>query len=71
MEVNGELNLIQHSFVSKGNVLLSINHLIICFIESFIELGFLKCAYLLLIWCDNFIESRANSIILWRGSAQL
>ena len=46
MEENGAINPIRQSFVRKGNVLLSINHLIICFIESFIELGFLKCAYL-------------------------
>ena len=42
------------SFFRKGIVLLSINHLIICFIESFIELGFLKCAYLWLIWSGKW-----------------
>ena len=41
MEENEELNLIRHSFVRKKNVFFLINHLIICFIQSFIGLGFL------------------------------
>ena len=46
MEENAELNLIRHSFVPKGDFLLLIKHLIAYFIDSFIELGFLRCAYL-------------------------
>ena len=70
MEENGELNLIRNSFVRKGNVLLSINHSIICFIESFIELGFVKCAYLCLIWSEKKILLRVGRIESFWGEGQ-
>ena len=36
-----------------------------------IELGFLKFAVVELVWCENFIKSESNAIILRRGLAQL
>ena len=38
---------------------------------SSIELGLLKFAFVELVWCENFIKSESNAIILRRGLAQL
>ena len=68
MTENGDLNLTRQSFVCIRRMFCrqkSLKHL------SCIELGILKFAVVKLIWCENFIESELNAIILKRGLAQV